>query len=78
MTEEKVDLQTAEDKKILRNNLITSIFLMVTSALGPGFLTQTANFTEQLDADFAFAIMLSLVIAFAAQVKYCRIVRNRH
>lgn len=73
MTEEKVDLQTAEDKKILRNNLITSIFLMVTSALGPGFLTQTANFTEQLDADFAFAIMLSLVIAFAAQVNIWRI-----
>ena len=68
-----VDLRTADEKKVLRNNLITSIFLMVTSALGPGFLTQTASFTEQFGADFAFAIMLSLVIAFAAQVNIWRV-----
>lgn len=68
-----VDLRTADEKKVLRNNLITSMFLMVTSALGPGFLTQTASFTEQFGADFAFAIMLSLVIAFAAQVNIWRV-----
>ena len=73
MNTDNVDLQTADEKKILRNNLITSMFLMVTSALGPGFLTQTASFTEQLGADFAFAIMLSLVIAFAAQVNIWRV-----
>lgn len=43
-------------------------FLMATSAIGPGFLTQTAVFTERLGADFAFVILGSLVIGFAAQV----------
>lgn len=73
MSTERVELQTVEEKKLMRNNLITSIFLMVTSALGPGFLTQTANFTEQLGANFAFPILLSLVIAFAAQVNIWRV-----
>lgn len=73
MNTENPDLQTVEEKKTLRNNLLTSMFLMITSALGPGFLTQTASFTEQLGADFAFAIMLSLVIAYAAQVNIWRV-----
>lgn len=73
MSKESLNLQNTNDKKTLRNNLLTSIFLMVTSAIGPGFLTQTANFTEQLGADFAFAIMLSVVIAFAAQVNIWRV-----
>ncbi len=67
------DLQAAEENKTLRNHLITSMFLMITSALGPGFLTQTASFTEELGADFAFAIMLATVIAFAAQVNIWRV-----
>ena len=33
-------------------------FLMATSAIGPGFLTQTAVFTGALRADFAFAILV--------------------
>ena len=61
------------EKTNLRNILISSIFLMVTSALGPGFLTQTANFTEELGSDFAFAILLSLIISFAAQVNVWRV-----
>ena len=67
MNVDNVDFKKVDEQKALRNNLITSMFLMVTSALGPGFLTQTASFTEQFGADFAFAIMLSLVIAFAAK-----------
>lgn len=61
------------EKTNLRNILLSSVFLMVTSALGPGFLTQTADFTENLGADFAFAILLSLVISFAAQVNVWRV-----
>lgn len=73
MNNDNMVLQTDVEKKALRNNLITSIFLMITSALGPGFLTQTANFTEQLGANFAFAIVLSIVISFAAQVNVWRV-----
>ena len=73
MNNENTALEIGTEKKALKNNLITSIFLMITSALGPGFLTQTANFTEQLGANFAFAILLSIVIAFAAQSNVWRV-----
>jgi Mn2+/Fe2+ NRAMP family transporter len=48
-------------------------FLMATSAIGPGFLTQTAVFTERLGVDFAFVILASLLIGFAAQVNVWRV-----
>jgi Mn2+/Fe2+ NRAMP family transporter len=41
--------------------------LMATSAIGPGFLTQTAVFTEKLHADFAFAILASVLVDLAVQ-----------
>lgn len=43
-------------------------FLMATSAVGPGFLTQTAVFTNVLGADFAFAILVSVLVDLAVQV----------
>ena len=73
MNNDKTLLETEADNRKLKSNLLTSIFLMITSAIGPGFLTQTANFTEQLGANFAFAIMLAIVIAFAAQVNVWRV-----
>jgi len=48
-------------------------FLMATSAIGPGFLTQTAVFTSALRADFAFAILASIAIDVAAQVNVWRV-----
>ena len=42
--------------------------LMATSAIGPGFLTQTAVFTQAFGADFAFAIAASVLVDIAAQV----------
>jgi len=48
-------------------------FLMATSAIGPGFLTQTAVFTGQLGADFAFAILASVVLALVVQVGAWRV-----
>ncbi len=57
----------------LRNHLLSSIMLMVTSALGPAFLTQTATFTEQYGASFSFAILLSLIIALGAQLNVWRV-----
>jgi Mn2+/Fe2+ NRAMP family transporter len=46
---------------------------MATSAIGPGFLTQTALFTSALRADFAFAILASIAVDVAAQVNVWRV-----
>jgi Mn2+/Fe2+ NRAMP family transporter len=43
-------------------------FLMATSAIGPGFLTQTAAFTGELRSDFGFAILWSVLLALAVQL----------
>jgi Mn2+/Fe2+ NRAMP family transporter len=48
-------------------------FLMATSAIGPGFLTQTAVFTASLRADFATAILVSLLVDVAAQLNVWRV-----
>ena len=48
--------------------LIGAAFLMATSAIGPGFLTQTAVFTAQLGASCAFVILASIVFDLAAQL----------
>ncbi len=57
----------------LRGVLIGAAFLMATSAIGPGFLTQTAVFTERLGPSFAFAILVSIVIDLAAQLNIWRV-----
>jgi Mn2+/Fe2+ NRAMP family transporter len=43
-------------------------FLMATSAIGPGFLTQTAVFTDQLAASFGFVILVSILLDIGAQL----------
>ncbi|HLO79412.1 MAG TPA: NRAMP family divalent metal transporter [Chitinophagaceae bacterium] len=43
-------------------------FLMATSAIGPGFLTQTAVFTNQLAASFGFVILISILLDIGAQL----------
>src|SRR5262245_50801693 len=48
-------------------------FLMATSAIGPGFLTQTAVFTGRLGADFAFTILVSVALALVVQVGAWRV-----
>ena len=57
----------------VRGGLIAAIFLMATSAIGPGFITQTATFTAKLGAAFAFAILASIVIDFVVQMNIWRI-----
>lgn len=47
---------------------------MATSAVGPGFLTQTAVFTAQLGASMAFAILASVVIDLGAQLTTWRVI----
>lgn len=59
--------------KALRSTLVGAAFLMATSAIGPGFLTQTAVFTQRLGASFAFAILVSIVVDLAVQLNVWRI-----
>ena len=57
-----------------RSTLLGAMFLMATSAIGPGFITQTTTFTVQLGAAFAFAIAVSIVIDIALQLNVWRVV----
>jgi Mn2+/Fe2+ NRAMP family transporter len=61
------------DGKALRSTLVGAAFLMATSAIGPGFLTQTAVFTERLGASFAFAILVSILVDLVAQLNIWRV-----
>ncbi|MBX3254305.1 MAG: divalent metal cation transporter [Chitinophagaceae bacterium] len=47
---------------------------MATSAIGPGFLTQTAKFTEELSANFGFIILISVLLDIGVQLNIWRIV----
>src|ERR1700761_4784012 len=47
---------------------------MASSAIGPGFLTQTALFTAQLGASFGFVILLSIILDAIAQLNVWRII----
>jgi Mn2+/Fe2+ NRAMP family transporter len=60
--------------KSRRSSLIGALFLMATSAIGPGFITQTATYTAQLGAAFAFGILASVLIDFAVQLNVWRMI----
>ena len=49
-------------------------FLMATSAIGPGFITQTTVFTRQLQTSFGFVILISVLLDIAAQLNIWRII----
>ena len=53
--------------------MVGAAFLMATSAIGPGFLTQTAVFTAQLGASFGFAILISILFDLGAQLNIWRV-----
>lgn len=53
--------------------ILGAAFLMATSAVGPGFLTQTTVFTKQLLASFGFVILLSVILDIFAQLNIWRI-----
>ncbi|GGB42557.1 NRAMP family divalent metal transporter [Fictibacillus barbaricus] len=54
--------------------LLGAAFLMATSAIGPGFLTQTTHFTSILAASFGFIILTSIIIDIGAQMNVWRII----
>lgn len=61
-------------KKASRSVLLGAAFLMATSSIGPGFLTQTTVFTEQLLASFGFVILISVLLDIFAQMNVWRII----
>ena len=56
-----------------RSAILGAMFLMATSAIGPGFITQTTTFTVQLGAAFAFAIVVSILVDIAIQMNVWRV-----
>ncbi|EGV36084.1 NRAMP family divalent metal transporter [Neisseria weaveri] len=57
-----------------KSALAGAAFLMATSAIGPGFLTQTATFTQSLMASFGFVILISILLDIGAQLNIWRII----
>jgi Mn2+/Fe2+ NRAMP family transporter len=61
-------------KASTKSTLIGAMFLMATSAIGPGFITQTTTFTVSLGAAFAFAIAVSILVDIALQLNVWRVI----
>ena len=61
-------------KSFLAGPLLGAAFLMATSAIGPGFITQTTKFTEELKASFGFVIFISVLMDIGAQLNIWRII----
>ena len=57
-----------------RSALLGAAFLMATSAIGPGFITQTTVFTQQLLTSFGFVILCSILLDIIAQLNIWRII----
>ncbi len=54
--------------------VLGAAFLMATSAIGPGFLTQTAVFTAKLGTSMGFAILVSVLFDLGAQLNIWRVI----
>lgn len=54
--------------------ILGAAFLMATSAVGPGFLTQTATFTQTLGASFGFVILVSILMDIGVQLNVWRVI----
>lgn len=57
-----------------RSVLFGAAFLMATSAIGPGFLTQTSTFTAQHGAALALVIVLAIIMDITAQMNIWSVV----
>ena len=70
---EPVSSADQRSRKETLSILLGTAFLMATAFIGPGFLTQTGVFTDQLKASFAFAIVVSIIINLVVQLNAWRI-----
>lgn len=61
-------------KPTKQSAILGAAFLMATSAIGPGFLTQTTVFTQSLAASFGFVILISVLLDIGAQMNIWRVI----
>jgi Mn2+/Fe2+ NRAMP family transporter len=61
------------NKKNFGGATLGAAFLMANSSIGPGFLTQTTVFTQQLLTSFGFVILVSVLLDIGAQLNTWRI-----
>jgi len=76
-TNKKVTNADQQSPVVAQSNwslLLGAAFLMATSAIGPGFLTQTTVFTQKLAASFGFVIVMSILLDIGAQMNVWRII----
>ena len=66
--------KTKEANKSQGKVLLGAAFIMAVSAIGPGFLTQTAVFTEEHGANHGFIILISLLLAVGVQLNVWRVI----
>lgn len=74
VTQDSANTTSSSFIKNRRSSLIAAIFLMATSAIGPGFITQTATFTATMGAAFAFGILASIIIDYVVQQSIWRVI----
>lgn len=67
------DTSVTKEKKTGGGALLGAAFLMATSAIGPGFLTQTATYTSEHQASFGFVILASILLSAIAQLNIWRV-----
>ncbi len=53
--------------------ILGAAFIMATSAIGPGFLTQTAEFTGKYGASFGFVILVTVLLSAIVQLNVWRV-----
>ena len=63
-----------KNRSFFSGPIIGAAFLMATSAIGPGFITQTTKFTAELKANFGFVILISVLMDIGAQLNIWRII----
>lgn len=68
------NLKTSVRLKGMGGPVMGAAFLMATSAIGPGFITQTTVFTQQLLTSFGFVILISILLDISAQLNIWRII----
>ena len=74
ITQTSVGSQTKSKSRFDWSLIMGAAFLMATSAVGPGFLTQTTVFTQTLGASFAFVILISILLDIGAQLNIWRVI----
>ncbi|WP_373600715.1 NRAMP family divalent metal transporter [Paraclostridium bifermentans] len=69
----KQDIKKGKNSKNM-TALLGAAFIMATSAIGPGFLTQTATFTETYKANFGFVVLMTTILFIGAQLNVWRVI----